>query len=444
MWLVLPEGNGKTTFLGGFGLYHADFTPFAEVLLAASSRDQCGVLFGQASGFVIRSPGFRAIGKGGSGRFRVFDGYRRIVSLRTHGRLQVFAADDSTGDGVIPTLCLLDELHRHRDLKLYRTWVGKLDKRDGQAVAISTAGEPGSEFEETRERIRRESPDVTRIGKHTRAAGPEVILHDFALEPGDDPEDLALVKQANPFSGVTLESLARKRGKPTMTLAHWMRFVCDLATRTEEAAVGEREWSLAASKTLRDIPEGSSVDVGVDFGWKWDTTAIVPLWEPSGLPRVFGRAKILSPPQDGTSLPPESVQVAFEEMHARTPIRRVVLDPNAGGRGFIGWLEANIGCEVAEYEQTTVPMALAYERFMEQLRTGALQHCEDPDFTRHVLNAIALMLPGGRHKFERPSQSRTDKRKQGRRVIDALVAGAMVLSTAVAEGDAPRDTWVMY
>ena len=34
-------------------------------------------------------------------------------------------------------------------MRLYRTWRGKLDKRGGQIVVISTAGEPGGEFEET-------------------------------------------------------------------------------------------------------------------------------------------------------------------------------------------------------------------------------------------------------------------------------------------------------
>jgi phage terminase large subunit-like protein len=66
-------------------------------------------------------------------------------------RIQVFASDDRTGDGVIPGgIAILDELHRHRDLKLYETWKGKLKKRDAQIIVISTAGEVGSEFEEER------------------------------------------------------------------------------------------------------------------------------------------------------------------------------------------------------------------------------------------------------------------------------------------------------
>src|SRR3954453_5168694 len=104
-WVVIPEGNAKTTLMSGVALYHGDYTPSAEVLMAAASRDQAGLLFNQAAGFVVRSPGFRE-------RFRVFEGYRRIRCNRSGGRLQVFAADDRTGDGVIPTLGLIDEPHR--------------------------------------------------------------------------------------------------------------------------------------------------------------------------------------------------------------------------------------------------------------------------------------------------------------------------------------------
>ena len=64
--------------------------------------------------------------------------------------IQIFAADAGHGDGVIPTLAVIDEPHRQDNMDLYLTWSGKLGKRAGQLLLISTAGEPGSEFEETR------------------------------------------------------------------------------------------------------------------------------------------------------------------------------------------------------------------------------------------------------------------------------------------------------
>ena len=55
--------------------------------------------------------------------------------------------------------------------------------------------------------------------------------------------DIAAVKDANPFSGVTVEALAAKRGAHGMTVGHWARFVCNRATRREDTAIGEQEWN---------------------------------------------------------------------------------------------------------------------------------------------------------------------------------------------------------
>src|SRR5215831_11568323 len=71
---VLPTGSYKTTTFGGVGLYHAQFTPTARVPIGAASRDQASILYDQAAGFVRRS---RFL----SDRFKVQDGYRRIVGV---------------------------------------------------------------------------------------------------------------------------------------------------------------------------------------------------------------------------------------------------------------------------------------------------------------------------------------------------------------------------
>ena len=414
----IPTHN--TTLMSGLALYHGDYRPDASVLLAASSRDQCGLLLGQAQGFIVRTPGLEE-------RFRVFEGYRKITCLRTRGRIQVFASDDRTGDGVIPTLALLDELHRHKSMRLYRTWRGKLGKRGGQLVAISTAGEPGSEFETTRERARTEAPDITIDGRHTRAASDEMVLHDFSLHAGDDPEDLDLVKAANPFSGVIVQSLRRKRASPSMTVGHWRRFVCNLATRTEKAAIGEDEWH--ARLTDEPVLTGSRCDVGLDLGWKWDATAAVPLVK-TDWGHVVARARIITPPRDGNSLRPEQIQAALLDIHAETPIERVVLDPSAGGEQIAAWIEGELGAEAVSHSQKTAPMALAAGRWMEALRNDTLRHVSDPEMTRHVLNAVAIDLPDGTFKFGRPSSSRSADAEQPRREIDALIAASMVYSVA--------------
>src|SRR5262245_45591507 len=252
-WLVIPEGNGKTTLVAGLALYHCEHKPSAWVPVAASSREQAEIAYRQAEGFVQRTPRLRP-------RFRCLEGYRRIRCDEMGSRIQVFAADDRTGDGIIPTLCIVDELHRHKDLRLYRTWRGKLEKRQGQIVTISTAGEPGSEFETTRERIRQAAVEIRRNRTFLRAFSDHLVLHEWAIPEGADIEDMDLVKAANPFSGISVAQLQRKRDSPTQTDDHWRRFVCNLPTRSVKAAITEAEWQEA--RTDEEIPPGEPIWLG--------------------------------------------------------------------------------------------------------------------------------------------------------------------------------------
>lgn len=423
-WLLVAEGNGKTTLMSGLGLYHGDYTPSAAALIAASAREQAEVLFEQAAGFVERTP---SLGK----RFKVFRGYRHVRCLRSAGTLKVKAADDRTGDGVIPSLLLVDELHRHRDLKLYRTWRGKLAKRGGQMIAISTAGEPGSEFENAREQLRAHGEYVS--PGHLRAQVGRAVLHDYHVPAGLDFEDLGAVKLANPLSTVTEDVLREKRDSPTGTPQHFQRFVCNQAVRPESSAVNEREWldARASSGPRR----GEPCVAGLDVGWKWDTTALVPLFDRRDHVLVGG-ATILEPPRDGSSLSPDAIRSALADLHDRHPFELLVIDGAAGGEQLAEWAELELGAQVVVHSNGNAAQALAYRRWMEGLREGSLLHTGDPVLTEHVLNAAAKLLPLGDHRFVRQSSSRHAS-LQDRRVIDGLSAASAALSVLIAARQEP-------
>ena len=435
-WLIVPEGNTKTTTLAGLALYHCEYRPHASVPVAAASREQAEIMYRQAEGFVLRSerlydPMHSAIqaakGKHKTDvpRFVCLEGYRRINHF-AGGRIQVFAADDRTGDGVIPTLGIIDEPHRQRDLSLYRTWAGKITKRGGQIATISTSGEPGSDFELTREQIRRTASEVLRRGSFTRARSPRIVMHEWALLPGSKPDDLEAVKAANPFSGITIPMLTEKFASPTMTMEHWLRYVCNRPTRAQNAAIAEVEWD--GAKVDEQIPEGEPIWLGLDVAWKWDTTAAVPLWWKSAEYRQFGPATILVPPRDGTSLDPALVERGLILIHERNPIHTVVMDMSRAEQLGM-WIEAELGATVIDRQQTNRWAAEDYERFMDALRKSWLKHSGDPGLTSHVLNAVARILPYGDARFDRPSQTRQSS-EQDRRVIDALSAASMVHAVA--------------
>lgn len=429
--LIVPEGNGKTTLTAGLALYGLRFAPDALIPVAASSRDQARIMYRQAKGFLRRSkldePGFS---------FEAFDGYRR-VDLRVPGRtkrgeiagsIEIHAADAGTADGIIPfPFGFIDELHRHRTQDLWRTWTGKLGKRSAQLVGISTAGESGAEFEQMREQIRQETPIAVLRPGFVLCRSDQMVLHEYALEEGADPDDMGAVKRCNPLESITVETLAAKRKSPTMSLAHWTRFTCNLSTRSVSAAISEREWHDAA--TAEKIPEDADVWVGLDVGWRWDTTAMVPFWWRDEGYRLFAPAEIVEPPRDGSSTDPQAIRDTFERLQGQYRISTVVMDMSRA-EDLAGWFSTELGLQVIDRAQTNKPQTEDFERFMEGLRSGVLMHSGDAGLRRHALNAVVRLLPDGGAKFARVSEVRNSP-GQEQRVIDGLVAAAMVHSFAV-------------
>lgn len=426
VWDLVGEENGKSTLMGGFALYHADYTPQAAVALAAASRDQCGILLGQAAGFVRRTPGMNK-------RFRLFEkGYRQIRGLRLGSVIQVFSADDRTGDGAIFTLAMVDELHRHRDLRLYRTWSGKTNKRGGQVVVISYAGEPGSEFEQTVRRIRSEGESTPTRDGHERVVSEDVVLHRWAVADDGDPEDLEQVKAANPLSKITIETLRRKRNKPTMTLTHWRRFTCNQAIRDESEGVSAQEWTRALTD---DRPaEGAAIyGVGVRLNWTGRPTAIVPLWRPDEDHAVLLKPTLLRPPANGTSLPPSRVQKALKALFDANPFETVAILTASGGEQMAEWIDSTLGCEVVMYAGGNVEKARCARRFLEALRAEpepTVRHVGDASLTAHVLGAQTRTLANESTVFAPPPPPRSGQPEEPPR-IDAFLAALIIHDAAV-------------
>jgi phage terminase large subunit-like protein len=301
-------------------------------------------------------------------------------------------------------------------------------------VVISTAGEPGSEFEDVRDEMRESAIEVAVDGCFGRYRGATSVLHEYAVPADGDVDDLELVKAANPSARITVESLRAKRSRPSYSRGHWQRLTCNMPTRTVAAAITEREWAQARSDVV--IPDGTRVWLGLDVGWKYDTTALVPLWMRAHDFRLLGPATILEPPRDGSQLDAHLVEQALRDVHSRTPIDTVVMDMTKAEQ-LSQWIQEELGAEVVDRSQGNTMACMDYDRFMEALRERWLWHSGDEGLTSHVLQAKARLLPGGDTRFERPKESRTV-----RRVIDALVAAAMVHTTYAAEFGASHDILV--
>ena len=183
------------------------------------------------------------------------------------------------------------------------------------------------------------------------------------------------------------------------------------------------------------IPERADVLLGVDFGWQWDTTAIVPLWWKEWEFRLLGETSIIVPPWDGSNANPGEFKRALEEYLSRYRVTTIVADISHDAV-LAEWMSEELGLTVIDRAQTSKPQGEDYARFMEALRNGWLRHTGDIGLKRHALNAVSYLLPDGGAKFRRPSETRVGG-SQDARVIDALIAAAMVHSYAVELHSAP-------
>jgi phage terminase large subunit-like protein len=412
--ILIPKKNGKSTLLAALALHHLLVTPDAECVVAAASRDQAAIMLRQARAFIRRSEAL--------GRYMTTK-QREIVSLVDEGRIRILASDVDTADGVIPTLALVDELHRHKSADLYGVFRDGLGPRAGRMVTISTAGDDDLSPLGLMRRAAYELPGFSADGAYRHASSPDAsyVLHEWALDPKADRHVMRTVKQANPASWQTLEALRRRHDSPSMTRAQWARFACGVWMREEDAAISATEWAACAG--AEPLPAGEAIRVGVDLGWKWDTTAIVPHWMREDGSAVVGDPVIVVPPRDGTSTAKEDVLDPILALAERFHVLHVVLDPAAGGEQLGQELET-YGIEVVAHSQKPQPMSLAAERLVTAIREQKIAHPDHSDLNAHVLAASRRSTGGEAWSFVKP---------KSKRPIDGAVALAMVHSVAVAE-----------
>ena len=433
----IPEENGKTTLLAAIALIHLLTTPDPRVVIGARNKDQAKILFNQAVKMVQGNATLER-------RLDIRDGTNeiRILGMKGGAGIRVIPADALTAHGGINTLVILDEMHALPGIELYRTLAGKIGKRLGQLITISTAGEPDSEYEVLWQNIVERSTSIGRCDESdgpwwpraTRYVGPQHIAWCWALEKGDDHEDLALVKLANPASWITVQTLQAKRDLPGWELAHWLKVVCNVPTRDQVLRfLAEGDWDDAnVSEDCPEIPEGVPIILGADWGLSDDATAFCPLWFSEGAMMLLGRLEVLAPPRDGHDLTHNDIKARLVAINARNPITCIAHDESMGGKILTGLLsewfpEADI-VPVSPADANVAPL-----HFNDQLRGGRIKHTGDPELKRHLMNAVRVPIKNDpeNYRIDRLKHSRHAPHLRAIREMDGAVAAVNAVWGAV-------------
>lgn len=409
--ILLPKKNGKSTLLGALALFHLITEPDAECVIGAASRDQATILYDQACGFVRRTPGLAR-------KVDVKRGYREMRNREDSGRIRVLAADVDTADGVIPTLALVDELHRHKSADLYGIFRDGLGPRSGRMMTISTAG--GHEMSPLGQ-MRAAAlslPNVEREGAHTYATTHDrsYVMHEWALRKEDDLDDLPTVELANPASWQTQTALRARHSSPSMLPWQWARFACGVWVSAEAWWIAAEDWN-ALGEPDDELAAGERITIGFDGARVGDSTAIVGCRLSDGLLQLLG---VWEAPSDVPTweVPANEVDALLASIMERFRVQRGYFDPPLWRSEIDTWAREYGPKVVQRYETARSRMMGAVERFRTDVATQRLHHSGDITLTRHVLNAQTREARGGGYWLAKDRPNSTQK-------IDAAIAAVL-------------------
>jgi phage terminase large subunit-like protein len=416
--ILISKKNGKSTLLAALALHHLVTTDNAMCPVAAASREQAMWIFDQARGFVQRSRELQS-------QVRVLRGYREIRRRlpsepdnpkEMFGLLKVLAADEDTADGVIPTLGLVDELHRHKKAELYAVFADGLGPRNGQMITISTAGSaidsPLGRLRAKARELEGATSDPETKYTYARSGDGQFALHEWSLDAEDDVEDMEVVKLANPASWQTVEALRRRHDSPSTTPGQWRRFACGIWTEGDETWLRPEAWDRLRVAELSDDEMGRFW-VGVDVGVKHDTTAVVTVSAGEDGAVVVRQCRILKPGSGG-ELPLKDVEAAIREVCEECDVEAVLFDPWTFRRS--AEILADEGLPMVEFPQSPERMSNASENLYRLIESGALVHDGDPALRAHVMGGATKATERGWRLVKDPRAPRP---------IDALIALAM-------------------
>jgi len=197
-YVEIPKKNGKSTLLGGLGLYLlvADNEPGAQVYILASDRPQAGIIYRAASSMAQEQPALAS-------RLLITDSQKIIGFPDTHSFLRALSADGYRQEGLNASAVLFDELHAQPDRRLYDTmkYAGRA-RRQPLHVDITTAGYD-------RHSICYEQHDYAEKVLANIIEDLNFLPVIYAADDDDDWGDPAVWAKANPSLGhtITLESI---------------------------------------------------------------------------------------------------------------------------------------------------------------------------------------------------------------------------------------------
>lgn len=272
LYVDVPRKNGKSTLCGGLGIYltAADGEGGAEVIAAATTKDQAGYVFGPIKALCDHSPALAPYVKSLAGK---------IIHKASGSTFSVVSSVAESLHGGNLHGGIIDELHLHRDggalVEAIETGTGS---REQPLIAIITTaddGRPNTIYARKRQRI---EELARRVIRHASTYG--VI---WGADEADDPFALATMRKANPGFGISptheyLEKKAAEARQDPAVLGSYLRLHLGLRTKQNTRYITLADWDGAAALIDEKDLEGRKCHGGLDLSSVEDITALAWLF----------------------------------------------------------------------------------------------------------------------------------------------------------------------
>jgi len=268
-WIEVPRKNGKTHLAAALALYLlvGDNEPGAEIIGAAADRDQASLVFDVAANMVRGSKYLR-------GRLKVIPSTKRIVDPRTGSVYKAIAADVAGSHGFNASGIVADEVHAWPNRELWDVLATSTGaRRQPLTIAITTAG-----YDRTS--IAWELHEYALKVRDGLVDDPTFYSVIYAADEGDDWEDEAVWRKANPALGDfrSLEEMRvlYQRAKENPALQNtFRRLYLNQWTSQETRWLDLAAWEATAGTVDRALLRGRECYAGLDLSSTTDLTALV-------------------------------------------------------------------------------------------------------------------------------------------------------------------------
>lgn len=263
--------NGKTfengimgTYIAGFGGYQ-----YGKLFTVATKKRQARLAWEEMSKFIAIDPDL--------GEYFVTKDYiSKIIAQETHCTIEALSKEAGLDDGFRSIFCSIDELHQHKDNKIYKALYNGTRALDETLVSmITTRGDNLNSF-------CKEIDDYAIKILRGQSTAEDFFIDIYTLDPEDDIWDPVNWVKANPFIATDKEKFETLKADAETAKDMGGSELRDFLTKclnlwvqnTDDMFILADKWvDCGSSRSLEDF-RGQSCWIGLDLSSGGDLTTL--------------------------------------------------------------------------------------------------------------------------------------------------------------------------